>query len=93
MMRRMDLDMTRHPPTYPGSERVSQRTLLQHKLILSKLGPMPGRTLGAMDGYGLNDREIGVYFGVSSASVRRLRKALCARDTVKVRKQDPKALS
>ncbi len=47
-----------------------------HPLITSKLGQLPDLALQAMDGYGLNDREIGHYFDVSPSSIRRLRRAL-----------------
>lgn len=47
-----------------------------HKLIRGKLGPMPDAALRAMVGYGLNEREIGRYFGVTPSSVRRLTRSL-----------------
>lgn len=60
--------------------RMSPRTRRQHNIILDKLGEVPGLSLQAMCDYGLNDREIGRYFEVTTASVGRLRRALgCSR--------------
>lgn len=44
--------------------------------VRAKLGPMPGASLQAMDDYGLNDIEIGHYYGLTPSTVRRLRRAL-----------------
>lgn len=44
--------------------------------VFGKLGPMPAASLRAMVGYGLNEAEIGRYFGVTPSSVRRLKRSL-----------------
>lgn len=46
------------------------------KGLMDKFGPMPGEALVAMRGYGLDDDDIGRYYGVSASSVRRLRRVL-----------------
>jgi len=48
----------------------------EHRLIVGKLGPAPGASLRAMVGYGLSEKEIGRYFGVTPSSVRRLKRTL-----------------
>ena len=40
---------------------------------LDKLGDDPGAALHALRDYGLNDHEIGQYYGYTPATVRRLR--------------------
>lgn len=40
-----------------------------------RLGPYPGEALTAMVAYGLNDVEIGRYYGIASEAVLRLRRA------------------
>ncbi|WP_343079692.1 hypothetical protein [Ostreiculturibacter nitratireducens] len=49
-----------------------------HHGLRAKLGPMPGASLRAMDAYGLSDREIAHYYGLTPSTVRRLRRALMA---------------
>jgi len=46
-------------------------------LIRSKLGPVPAEALRAMEAYGLDDAEIGQYFGVTPSSIERLKRQLC----------------
>ncbi|MEI4196847.1 hypothetical protein [Roseovarius sp. E0-M6] len=43
--------------------------------IAEMLGDMPRASLSAMVDYGLSDSEIGKYYGLSSATIRRLRTA------------------
>ena len=46
------------------------------KMIRRKLGPAPVESLEALYGYGLSDREVGRYFGITPSSVRRLNRTL-----------------
>lgn len=62
--------------TEPGSHRPCAAGRDQHRLIEGKLGPSPEAALRAMVGYGLNEREIGRYFGVTPSSIRRLKRSL-----------------
>jgi hypothetical protein len=55
--------------------KIPEKTYRQHQLLLDKLGYLPKLSLEAMDGYGLNDEEIGHYFQVTPSSIRRLRRA------------------
>ncbi len=48
----------------------------RHARITEKLGPCPGEALRAMAGYGMNDREIASYYGLTRSTVKRLRRAL-----------------
>ena len=47
-----------------------------HARIIEKLGPLPGESLRAMTGYGMNDREIARYYGLTKSTVKRLRRTL-----------------
>ena len=58
---------------------------VQHRRILERFGPEPDLSLRSMTGYGLNDVEIGKYYGISSASVRRLKSVLAVEDRSKSR--------
>lgn len=62
------------PPDVPAA---TQR-LRRPRSIYRILGPMPVAALEAMQGYGLDDGEIGRYYGVTPATVRRLRRVLTA---------------
>ncbi|WP_306152702.1 helix-turn-helix domain-containing protein [Roseovarius sp. MMSF_3281] len=48
----------------------------RHVRITEKLGPCPGEALRAMAAYGMNDREIARYYGLTRSTVKRLRRAL-----------------
>ena len=52
----------------------------KHRRVLEKLGPEPDQSLRAMTGYGLSDEEIAKYYGISYASVRRLKSVLAVED-------------
>ncbi len=54
---------------------LSKSTSVQHRLILKKLGHLPKRSLEAMGDNGLSDDDIGRYFQITPALVRRLRRA------------------
>lgn len=41
--------------------------------VIEALGPMPTEALVAMVDYGLNDAEIGRYFGISETAITNLR--------------------
>lgn len=51
----------------------------RHDRIIEKLGPCPGDALSAMAGYGMNDREIARYYGLTRSTVKRLRRILPVR--------------
>jgi hypothetical protein len=51
-----------------------------HRRICDKLGPEPDQSLRAMTGYGLSDEEIAKYYGISYASLRRLKSVLAVED-------------
>lgn len=57
----------------------------QHRRILERLGPEPDNSLRSMTGYGLSDEEIARYYGITSASVRRLKCVLAVGDYAKAR--------
>ncbi|MEZ5911012.1 MAG: hypothetical protein R3D84_01325 [Paracoccaceae bacterium] len=50
----------------------------RHSGPLDRLGPMPREALKALQAYGMDDDDIGRYYGVSAASVRRLKRVLTA---------------
>ena len=57
----------------PDSEEHVPTT--EAKSIAEMLGQMPRASLSAMVDYGLSDTEIGKYYGLSSATITRLRTA------------------
>lgn len=57
----------------------------KHRRILEKLGPEPHQSLRAMTDYGLSDEEIAKYYGISYASVRRLKSVLAVEDQARSR--------
>ncbi|MGI1664006.1 hypothetical protein ACRDNQ_17340 [Palleronia sp. KMU-117] len=69
--------MTHEPKTARGN--VTNATHAHHAYILQRIGPMPRRTLAALEDYGLDDVEIARYLGLSGASLGRLRRTLGAR--------------
>ena len=60
----------------PGLRTTPQDILRQHRLIRQKLGPTPAASLEALYGYGLSDREVGRYYGITPSSIRRLSRTL-----------------
>ena len=56
--------------------RVTATGIEQHRIILTKIGPMPRRALAALHDYGLEDEEIARYLGMTCASLRRLERTL-----------------
>jgi hypothetical protein len=55
---------------------VSATRIEQHRIILTKIGPMPRRALAALHEYGLDDEEIARYLGLTCSSLRRLERTL-----------------
>ena len=72
---KVDLNQMPDPSSFRNSVHKAT-TRRQHRLIFEKLGPVPDLALQAMEGYGLNDNEIGRYFRVTPATVGRLRRVL-----------------
>jgi hypothetical protein len=54
----------------------SASSIAAHQTIVRKLGPMPRRSLAALQDYGLDDADIARYLGLTCASVRRLCRTL-----------------
>ena len=63
------------------SARFPERIAHQHRIVTKKLGPVPADSLQAMTDYGLTNREIARYFGLSVSSVSRLKRVLHVADT------------
>lgn len=63
------------------SQRFPERIAHQHRVVTEKLGPVPAESLRAMTDYGLTNREIARYFGLTVSSVSRLRRVLRVADT------------
>mgnify|MGYP001554648100 CR=1 FL=1 len=63
----------------------ASKTRVQHRRILERLGPEPDLSLRSMTGYGLSDVEIAKYYGITPASVRRLKSILAIEDYEKPR--------
>ncbi|WP_101068539.1 hypothetical protein [Roseovarius salinarum] len=66
------LQQTLNLPLVPGGAQRRRR-------LAEKLGPAPAATLRAMTDYGLTDREIARYFGLTPSTAARLRRALVDR--------------
>ena len=66
--------MARKP--YKAAGGISATRIAQHQTILRKVGPMPRRSLAALQDYGLDDADIARYLGLTCASVRRLCRTL-----------------
>ena len=70
-------EITTRPPKPKAREK--------HRRIFDKLGPEPDQSLRSMTGYGLSDEEIAKYYGITCASVRRLKGVLAVKDYTRTR--------
>lgn len=61
------------PHRLPCPFSLPARSMTEAFAILDALGPAPCAALAAMVGYGLNDAEIGRYYGVPSEAIAAFR--------------------
>lgn len=72
----MVVQMERRPrPASPTAKSCVRRELTtgQLRLVQLKLGPEPASSLEAMIGYGLDDTDLAIYYGVTVSTIRRLK--------------------